>query len=98
MDNQQVSWFETLTFAERFAASHGLTLNDLPVAGTPRWCDMSDRDARKLVALVLGGVREALSHDIRQEAMANVSREISTMAKWSSVGRGRGPAYIRRTA
>jgi hypothetical protein len=100
--SQQVAWFEVYSFAERHAASHGVALGDLPIAGTPLWCGMADDDARKLLALVLGGVREALHHDARQSALADASRAISSAADWSAVAQrarnGRGAAYIRRTA
>lgn len=90
-------WFETVTFAERWAASHGVALDHRLIAGTAQWCGMPDDDARKLLALILGGVREALNHDTRQAALADASRDISTAATWSAVGRGRGgAAYIPR--
>lgn len=99
--SQQVSWFEVYSYATRLAAQHGLGLESQPIPGTPQWCGMSDDDARKLLALVLGGVREALANDARQTAQADASHEISSAADWSAlaqrIARGRG-AYIPRKA
>ena len=94
--SRQVNWHETYAFTERFAASQGVALDHGLIAGTPQWCGMADDDARKLLALVLGGVREALTHDTRQAALADASREISSAATWSRIGRARGASYIAR--
>lgn len=99
MGSRQVNgWYETYLYAERVAAGHGVALDHGLIPGTPRWCGMPDDDARKLLALVLGGVREALANDTRQTALADASREISSAATWSEIGRGRGAAYIPRRA
>lgn len=99
--SQQVSWFEVYSYATRLAAQHGLTLEPQPIPGTPQWCGMPDDDARKLLALVLGGVREALANDARQAAQADASHEISAAADWPAlaqrIARGRD-AYIPRKA
>lgn len=98
--SKQVNWHETYLYAERLAASHGVALNHQLIAGTPSWCGMADHDARKLMALILGGVREAIQNDARQEALADASREVSTAADWPAVAQrvrnGRGAAYIAR--
>ena len=61
---------------------------------------MPDDDARKLLALVLGGVRDALRNDTRQSDLADASHEISVGADWAAVAQrvrnGRGDAYIQR--
>lgn len=98
--SRQISWFEVYRFAEHLATSHDVALNHLPLPGTPSWCQMADDDARKLLALVLGGVREALGNEIHQDAMAEASQAISAAADWSTLARriaqGRGHAYIPR--
>lgn len=98
--SQEVNWYETLRFAERWAANHGVALDHHLVAGTPQWCQMPDDDARKLMALVLGGVREALTNDTRQAAIAEAQQEISADYDWARISRqvygDRGPAYIPR--
>ena len=96
--SRQVNWSETYLFAARLAAQHGVVLDHHLLAGTPQWCGMRDDDARKLLALVLGGVRKALANDTRQTALSDASREISGAAAWSEVGRSRGTAYIPRKA
>lgn len=87
--SRQVNWYETFRYAERLAANHGVDLLDHHhlVAGTPRWCGMDDDDARKLMALVLGGIREAVANDTRQAALAQASRRVSAAADWSAVAR-----------
>lgn len=94
----QVSWHEAYLYAERIATQHGLALDHTLIAGTARWVDMSDDDARKLLSLLLGGVREALSNDAHQAAMADASRAIARSADWRAVARrqDRGPAYVPR--
>jgi hypothetical protein len=102
IESRQVNWYEVYAFAERVATERGVALDHHLLPGTPRWCGMSDGDARKMLSLVLGGVREALINDIRQEAMAEASREIASATDWSAVAQrvhnGCGAAYIRRTA
>ncbi|MDV7193253.1 DUF2742 domain-containing protein [Mycolicibacterium fortuitum] len=104
--SRQVSWFEVYRYAERLAASHDVSLNHLPLPGTPAWCGMADSDARKLLALVLGGVREALANDTHQTAMAEASQAISAAADWTAMARAQlrhahavtSGAYIPRKA
>ncbi|KRD04956.1 hypothetical protein ASE48_20155 [Mycobacterium sp. Root265] len=98
----QVSWFSVYQFAQRWASSRGIDLlsNDLVIPGTPAWCSMSDDDATKLLSLILGGIREALLHDVDQEHRADASRAIAEATDWSTQAnrlRGRsGPTYIER--
>lgn len=100
--NRQIAWYETLLFAQRFAAGQGVDLDPLLLAGTPQWCRLADDDPAKLAALVAGGVREALRNDTRQAATAESSREIAQMFPWAELGRRvsarRGHAYIPRQA
>ncbi|OBB79315.1 hypothetical protein A5779_12825 [Mycolicibacterium peregrinum] len=78
----------------------------MPLPGTPAWCGMADDDARKLLALVLGGVREALANDTRQEHLADASKKICTAADWTAIARAQlrharavtSGAYIPRRA
>ena len=85
--SRQVAWFEVYRYAERLSTSHGVGLDHLPLPGTPAWCGMDDDDARKLLALVLGGVREALANEIHQDAMAEASQAISAAADWTAIAR-----------
>jgi len=97
IESRQVAWHEVYTFAERFAAGQGVQLDHRLIAGTPRWCALPDPDARKLLALVLGGVREALQHDARQAAMVDASKAVAASADWTRIGRPKPAAYIART-
>ncbi|TVX97858.1 DUF2742 domain-containing protein [Mycolicibacterium porcinum] len=98
--SRQVSWFEVYRYAERLASSHDVGLNHLPLPGTPAWCGMPDDDARKLMALVLGGVREALNHEVAQEHLADAGKKIAASSDWAAlskrIAQGRGPAYVPR--
>ncbi len=102
--SRQVNWYEVYRFAERWASANGQHVvgNHALIPGTPQWCALPDDDARKLLALILGGVREALSNDIHQAAMAEASRQIANSENWSAVARrtrnGRGDSYIPRKA
>lgn len=85
--SRRVNWYETFAFASRFASQHSIQLDHsvLPTAGTLQWCGLADDDARKLLALVLGGVREALTNDTRQDAIAQAGEAISGAEDWSRV-------------
>jgi hypothetical protein len=100
----QVSWFEVYKFVERWARPSSSSDDELdlqlPIAGTPQWCAMSDDDARKLMSVILGGIREALQHDVVQEHRAEAAHAIAESANWTTQAnrlRGRsGSAYIHR--
>ncbi|WP_267292545.1 DUF2742 domain-containing protein [Mycobacterium hackensackense] len=91
-------------FAERWAAAngqHGVD-NHALIPGTPQWCALPDDDARKLLALILGGVREALNHDVVQGHRADAGRQIADSQNWATQAKrvtGRsGSSYIARKA
>lgn len=94
--SRQVSW----SVVHEFITALVDQANNLPAAGTPAWCQLSDSDPRKLLALAVAGQHHVLRVETAQQAMADASREISTAAAWSAIGqrvaRGRGPAYIPR--
>ncbi len=96
MDSRQVNWFEVYEFAERWVASKSFGDLDLqmPIAGTPQWCSLPDEDARKLLAVIFGGVREALANDTHQAALAEASRAVAASPNWRT--RPRGASYIPR--
>lgn len=105
MHSRQVNWFEVYSFAARWAArccsyDEDLLDYDGVIPGTPQWCAMPDDDARKLLALILGGIREALRHDVDQEHRAEAARAIAESTNWTTQAgrlRGRsGSAYIHR--
>ncbi|MFV8233697.1 DUF2742 domain-containing protein [Mycolicibacterium fortuitum] len=98
--SQQASWWPVHEFVTALAGQ----ANNLPPAGTPSWCALSDSDPRKLLALALAGEHHVLRVETAQAAMADASREISRAADWSAMAqriRNRNrSAYIprRRTA
>lgn len=94
--SQQVSWWPTHEFITALVAQ----ANNLPIAGTPAWCALTDDDPHKLIALAVAGEHHALRVETAQEAMAESSRSVAASGDWSTVARGvrngRGPAYIPR--
>ena len=100
--SRQVGWYEVYSYATRLAASHGIALDPTLIAGSPRWCGTPDDDARKMLALILGGVRDALRNDTNQEQMADVSKAVAAAADWPAIARSiqrhRGAYIPRRTA
>lgn len=91
-ESRSVSWWPCYEFITALLGS----VDDLPVAGTPRWCGLPDDDPRKLLSLAAAGVHHVLRMEVAQEARAEASRAVSAAADWSSVGRSRGRAYIER--
>lgn len=87
--SRQVNWYETFLYASRIAAHHGVVLGfgGLPIAGTQQWCGLPDDDARKLLSLILGGVREALSNETHQDAITAAGEEISAAENWTAAAR-----------
>lgn len=85
MTGRQVDWYPVFRYASQIAIQQGLVLDHraLPVAGTPSWCGLPDDDARKLLALLLGGVREALSNDAHQEALQQAGTDVHGGDDWS---------------
>lgn len=87
--SREVSWFETFRFANKIAAQHGVVLDHraLPIAGTLQWCGLPDSDARKLLSLLLGGVREALANDARQQAVHDAGEAVWEGEDWTDAAR-----------
>lgn len=97
--SRQVAWWPVHEFITAMVAH----ANDLPVAGTPSWCALSDSDPRKLLSLAVAGEHWALRTEIGQEHLADAGKKIAASADWSAlaqrIAQGRGAAYIpRRTA
>jgi len=80
---QQVSWWDTHVFISKLTAHH---LN-LPPAGTPAWCAMSDGDPRKLLALAVAGEHHVLRVETAQQARADASKAVAGAADWAKVAR-----------
>ena len=83
--SRQISWYETFAYATRIAVQHGVQLGHggLPIAGTQQWCGLPDDDARKLLSLIMGGVREALINDTHQAAVQQAGTDVHGGGDWS---------------
>ena len=96
--SQQVSWWSVHEFIEGKLELIGR----FPMIGTPEWCALDDRDARKWAAVYDAAQHWALRLETCQEARAEASRDLSAAADWSAIAngmaRGRGTAYIPREA
>lgn len=94
--SQQVSWWLTHEFIAALVAQH----NNMPIAGTPAWCALSDTDPAKLIALAAAGEHHVLRVETNQIAMAEASHEIASAADWPSIARQvrnrASSAYIER--
>ncbi|BDE01470.1 DUF2742 domain-containing protein [Mycolicibacterium fortuitum] len=98
-ESQQVAWWPVHEFIT--AMVNKANAGPLPVAGTPAWCELSDSDPRKLLALARFGEHWALRTEIAQEKRAEASREIAAAGGWTALAQrlvqGAGP-YIPRKA
>ena len=81
--SRAVSWWPVHEFMAALLAQ----ANDLPSAGTPAWCALSDGDPRKLLALAAAGEHHVLRVEIAQEAQAEESKTIAASADWQAVAR-----------
>lgn len=83
LDSQQVSWWSVHEFITALTAK----ANDLPYAGTPAWCALSDNDPRKLLALAVAGEHHVLRAETAQEVRADASKAVAAAADWPAIGR-----------
>ena len=95
VQSQQVSWWDTHLFITELTKH----CDDLPAAGTPAWCALTNDDSRKLLALAVAGEHHVLRVETAQEALAAASRTVSAAADWSAIAneiRRRREVYIPR--
>ncbi|MEX7470587.1 DUF2742 domain-containing protein [Mycobacterium adipatum] len=88
--SQQVSWWPTHEFITALVAN----ANNLPIAGTPAWCALSDTDPAKLIALAAAGEHHVLRVETAQAALGEASKAVASVPDWRT--RPRGAAYIQR--
>lgn len=101
-ESRSVAWWPVHEFMAALLAQ----ANELPPAGTPGWCALSDGDPRKLLAVAAAGEHHVLRVEIAQEAQAEASKTISASADWHALARylrqrdqaRRSGAYIEREA
>ncbi|MFN3003258.1 DUF2742 domain-containing protein [Mycolicibacterium wolinskyi] len=95
-DSRQVAWWPVHQFITAMVAN----ANDIPVAGTPSWCALSDSDPRKLLSLAVAGEHHVLRTEIGQEHLADAGKKIAASADWNALAQriqsGRGTAYLPR--
>ncbi|WP_158249081.1 DUF2742 domain-containing protein [Mycobacterium sp. ENV421] len=90
MDSRQITWYDNVfLFLEPW-------LGDPVIPGTPAWAQLPDDHPDKWRAVLWACVWWCLDQDTHQDATAAASREISTAAAWSQIGRDRGSSYIPR--
>ncbi|BBY52946.1 DUF2742 domain-containing protein [Mycobacterium koreense] len=96
--SRQVSWWFVHEFVE--AAVAQANCGPIPTAGTPSWCELSDGDPRKLLAVAVAGEHHALRVEVAQAAAAEASSAVSAAADWPKVAREiqqrRGSGRIER--
>jgi hypothetical protein len=90
IESRSVAWWPVHEFITALVAQ----ANNVPVAGTPAWCALADRDPRKLLALAVAGEHHVLRVETAQTAKAQASRDISAAADWSAVAR----SHLRRAS
>jgi len=83
VESQQVSWWDTHVFIAELVAHY----NNVPVAGTPRWCALDGSDPRKLIAVAIDGVHHVLRKETAQQARAEASRDVCSSADWAFIAR-----------
>lgn len=76
--SRAVAWWPVHEFMAALLAQ----ANDLPLAGTPAWCSLSDGDPRKLLALAAAGEHHVLRVEMAQEALADASKAIAASTDW----------------
>lgn len=76
------------------------TIEYWPAAGTLPWLNLADTDPAKWAAVLDVARYGALHMQLRQEALAEASRDVSASTDWAAVARrlraGRGASHIPR--
>lgn len=83
--SQQRAWWPCHEFLKAVLAQ--ANVGPLPQAGTPEWCELSDGDPRKLLALAVDGEHHVLRIETAQEACAEASRGVSAAVDWTCIAR-----------
>lgn len=83
IESQQVDWWAVHEFAQKRIDQ----APDYPLLGTPRWCQLDDRDPRKWAAVLDAAQHHAVRIEVAQTAMAEASRAVSAAADWAQIAR-----------
>jgi hypothetical protein len=94
IESRQVNWWAVHEFVASVEAVVPAGERP-PWPGTPAWCEMDDRDTRKLLAVAKFGVHHALRVETAQQARAEASKAIAAATDWRSVA---GEITQRRAA
>lgn len=78
---RSVDWYPV----HRLVAPFLTAAESWPVAGTLPWQDLNDTDPAKWCAVLDAAQYGALHMQLRQEALARASRDISSTDSWTSV-------------
>jgi hypothetical protein len=81
--SQQVNW----STVHEFVTAKLERIGSWPMAGTPAWCALDDRDPAKWAALLDAAQHWALRVETCQQARCAASSDISGAADWSAVAR-----------
>lgn len=81
--SQQVSWITV----HDFAVPRLQRVGDWPMAGSPLWCDLNDRDPVKWAAILDAAQHFALRVETCQHARREASQAIADAENWLEVAR-----------
>lgn len=81
--SQQVSWFDV----HEFVLPKLKKVGDWPMAGSPEWCLLDDRDPVKWAAVLDAGQHWILRVEGWQTADCEASSEISSAMDWAATSR-----------
>lgn len=79
--SRSVAWWPVHEFIAALLAQ----ANDVPLAGTPAWCSLSDGDPRKLLAVAAAGEHHVLRVEMAQEELADASKAIAASGDWHAL-------------
>jgi len=95
ISSQQVNWWSVHQWVLPKLAKAGTW----PTAGTPEWCALDDKDPRKWAALLDAGQHWALRMETMQQALCELSRDVSAAEDWSTIAqdiRARNELYTEK--
>jgi len=79
--SQQVNWLPVHEWVAPKLAQAG----SWPMAGSPAWCLLDDRDPAKWAALLDAAQHHALRVEMAQVAACEAARDVSAAVDWSTV-------------
>ena len=92
IESRTVDWWSVHLYVEPTLEEVG----SWPLVGSLPWQHLPTDDPAKLAAIFDAARHWALRVDVCQEQLAEASKAVAASADWTTVGRGRGRAYIPR--